>query len=131
MKDKIKEKLKEIYDPEMPISVWDMGLIYDIQVNGNNAYILMTLTTPHCPMGEKIREDVKNGVEEVEGINKAEVEFTFEPQWTPEMIKKEEKDDNYSKCSSCGTSEKERALVHINYQGEKKLLCKECFDKEL
>lgn len=80
------EVLKTCYDPEIPINIVDLGLIYDVVVIGDRAHIKMTLTTPGCPMCDFIAEDVKRKVETVEGIDKVVVELVWDPPWTPDRI---------------------------------------------
>ncbi|WP_445475767.1 metal-sulfur cluster assembly factor [Methanococcoides methylutens] len=87
-KEDIKEVLKKCYDPEMPINIVDLGLVYDVDVEGDRAYIKMTLTTPGCPMGSMIVDNVRQKVESIDGINKAEIELVWDPPWTPDRISK-------------------------------------------
>lgn len=88
-KKAVLEVLKTVFDPEMPISILDLGLIYDIDVKEDLVHIKMTLTTPHCPMSAVIVKDVKQKVETIEGVNKADVELVWDPIWNPYMISKE------------------------------------------
>ena len=83
--------LKQCFDPEIPIDLWNLGLIYKIDIlsksnNTNDIYILMTLTTPGCTMGQYMSDDIKSKVESIEGINNATVEVTFDPPWEPDMM---------------------------------------------
>ena len=85
--DKIIEKLKEIYDPEIPVDIYELGLIYDVLVNeDNDAKILMTLTSPNCPVAETLPVEVEEKVKVIPEINNAEVEITFDPPWKPDMM---------------------------------------------
>ncbi len=87
LEKQIIEALKNVYDPEVPVNIYELGLIYEINLDDeNNAKILMTLTAPNCPVAESLPVDVKEKVEAVEGINNAEVEITFEPPWDQDMI---------------------------------------------
>ena len=91
MKDKIIEILKQCYDPELPIDLWSLGLIYEISSkeleNGKNEVnIIMTLTTPGCMMGEHMANDIKNKLESLNEIESAHVEITFNPPWEPSMM---------------------------------------------
>ena len=91
MKAKIIDILKQCYDPEIPIDLWNLGLIYDINVtttenNKNDVKITMSLTTPGCTMGQHMADDIKNKVKALEKINNIEVTVTFDPPWTPEMM---------------------------------------------
>ena len=91
MKAKIIEILKQCYDPEIPIDLWNLGLIYDIDMtttenDKNDVKITMSLTTPGCTMGQHMADDIKNKVKALEKINNIEVTVTFDPPWTPEMM---------------------------------------------
>ena len=91
MKAKIIDILKQCYDPEIPIDLWNLGLIYDIDMtttenNKNDVKITMSLTTPGCTMGQHMADDIKNKVKALEKINNIEVTVTFDPPWTPEMM---------------------------------------------
>jgi FeS assembly SUF system protein len=90
--DKIVGVLKTIYDPEIPGDIYELGLIYDVMVNENNeAKILMTLTSPNCPVAESLPLDVEEKVKSLEEIKDAEVEITFDPTWTQDMMSEEAK----------------------------------------
>ena len=92
LKDKIVRAIKTVFDPEIPVDVYELGLIYDIQINsGNNVHILMTLTSPNCPASETIPADVKNRVEMIKEINEVEVEITFDPPYSQELMSEEAK----------------------------------------
>jgi FeS assembly SUF system protein len=83
----IVEKLKEVYDPEIPVNIYEIGLIYEVNVSEDGrAHILMTLTSPNCPVAEILPMEVKEKAEEVEDVKEAEVELTFEPPWTMDML---------------------------------------------
>ena len=91
MKAKIVDILKQCYDPEIPIDLWNLGLIYDIDMtttenDKNDVKITMSLTTPGCTMGQHMADDIKNKVKTLEKINNIEVTVTFDPPWTPEMM---------------------------------------------
>ena len=92
--DVIIDVLKQCYDPEIPIDLWSLGLIYkiDISENSNNKtdiHIVMTLTTPGCTMGQHMADDIKSKLENIDDINQATVEVTFDPEWQPEMMSDE------------------------------------------
>ena len=90
--DKIVNVLKTIYDPEIPVDIYELGLIYDVFVSDeNNAKILMTLTSPNCPVAESLPRDVEEKVKTLKQINECEVEITFDPTWTQEMMSEEAK----------------------------------------
>jgi FeS assembly SUF system protein len=92
LEQKIIDTLKTIYDPEIPINIYDIGLIYEINIdNDNNVSILMTLTTPNCPVAESLPAEVKEKTASVEGVNKADLELTFEPPWDQDMLSEEAK----------------------------------------
>ena len=87
MKEKVSEVLNSIYDPEIPVNIWELGFIYKLEVNKNNdVYILMTLTAPNCPVAESLPMEVKTKVAMIPGVNKVEVEVTFDPPWEMEMM---------------------------------------------
>ena len=86
----IVKALKTVYDPEIPVNVYDLGLIYKIDVDDEkNVQIDMTLTAPGCPLADFIMEDVRMKVEAVEGVNHVEVNLVFEPEWNREMMSEE------------------------------------------
>lgn len=86
--------LKNIFDPEIPVNIFDLGLIYEIDIQeDNNAHILMTLTSPNCPVAESLPQEVKERVASVKGIRNVEVEITFDPPWDKEMMSEEAKLD--------------------------------------
>ena len=90
--NKIVGVLKTIYDPEIPVDIYELGLIYDVFVNDeNNAKILMTLTSPNCPVAESLPLEIEEKVKSLKEINNAEVEITFDPTWTQEMMSDEAK----------------------------------------
>ncbi len=75
--------LKEIYDPEIPVNIYDLGLIYNVEVNDGHALVTMTLTTPHCPVAESMPAEVELRVGSVPGVGDAEVVLVWEPAWDP------------------------------------------------
>ena len=81
------ETLKTIFDPEIPVNIYELGLIYEVKLDDDfNAHVLMTLTTPNCPVAESMPAEVKERVSEIDGIKSAEVELTFEPPWDKDMM---------------------------------------------
>jgi FeS assembly SUF system protein len=87
MRERIIEALKTCYDPEIPIDIWELGLIYDIDIaSTNDVVVTMTLTTPHCPAAETLPVDVENKVSAVEGVASVKIELTWEPAWSPQMM---------------------------------------------
>ena len=98
--------IKEVYDPEIPVNVYDLGLIYELTINKEHEVsILMTFTAPNCPMADQVLAEVKQGVEAVPGIAKCTIDLTFEPQWDRSMLSEEARielgmdydEDDYSK----------------------------------
>lgn len=85
---KIIAALRSVFDPEIPVNIYDLGLIYNLQVSEgtNDVYILMTLTTPNCPVAEDMPGQVQEAVKLVEGVGEVRVELTFEPPWDKEML---------------------------------------------
>ena len=75
--------LQEIYDPEIPVNIYDLGLIYNVEISEGSAIVTMTLTTPHCPVAESMPQEVQLRVETVPGIRDAEVNLVWEPAWSP------------------------------------------------
>ncbi|MEZ5585236.1 MAG: SUF system Fe-S cluster assembly protein [Candidatus Competibacteraceae bacterium] len=81
------EALKNVYDPEIPVNIYDLGLIYELDVhNDGQVYVAMTLTAPACPVAGAMPEWVKDAVESVDGVESAEVELVWEPPWSTEMM---------------------------------------------
>ena len=87
--DLIIEQLKEVYDPEIPVNIYDLGLVYSIDIEGDEAKILMTLTAPNCPAADMILSDVEYMSKKVEGVESCKVEITFEPAWDKSMMSEE------------------------------------------
>tara|TARA_B100000700_G_scaffold172464_1_gene190549 strand:- start:56 stop:352 length:297 start_codon:yes stop_codon:yes gene_type:complete len=86
IKEKIINEIRKIYDPELPVNIYELGLIYDIQVKGNKAEIKMTLTTPNCPVAESLPKEVKEGAMQVEGINDVDLQLVWDPPWNKDMM---------------------------------------------
>ena len=90
--EKIVNVLKSIYDPEIPVDIYELGLIYDVFVNEDyDVKILMTLTTPNCPVAETLPLEVEEKVKSLNAVKSAEVEITFDPPWTQELMSEEAK----------------------------------------
>ena len=86
-KEQIIEEIKKIYDPELPVNIYELGLIYDIRVKDERfAIIKMTLTTPNCPVAESLPKEVKDGVMQVEGIVDVDLELVWDPPWNKDMM---------------------------------------------
>ena len=89
--EQVIEILKQCYDPEIPIDLWNLGLIYHIEIKDfkndlKNIHIIMSLTTPGCHMGESMANDIKSKLEATDFVNDAKVDITFDPSWTPELM---------------------------------------------
>ena len=92
LKEKIIKEIKKVYDPEIPVNIYELGLIYDIMINENyDVKIMMTLTTPNCPVAETLPVDVEEKVKTVKGVNDVKVEITFEPAWSQDLMSDEAK----------------------------------------
>jgi FeS assembly SUF system protein len=88
----IVKKLKTIYDPEIPVDIYELGLIYDVMVNTDyEVKILMTLTSPNCPVAESLPREVEDKVKSIEHVKDAEVEITFDPPWSKDLMSDEAK----------------------------------------
>jgi FeS assembly SUF system protein len=86
IKEKIIKEIKTIYDPEIPVNIYDLGLIYDVQVDKKKAKIKMTLTSPNCPVAESLPKDVKDVAMQVEEIEEVDLELVWEPPWSKDMM---------------------------------------------
>jgi len=88
--EKVVKVLKTIYDPEIPVDIYELGLIYDVFLNeDNDVKILMTLTSPNCPVAESLPQEVKDKVAEIDGVKSSDVEMTFEPPWSKDLMSEE------------------------------------------
>ena len=87
LKEKIIGEIKKIYDPEIPVNIYDLGLIYDVKVDDQkNVEVIMTLTTPNCPVAESLPMEVENTVKEVKEVKKVNLELVWDPPWDKSMI---------------------------------------------
>jgi len=87
LKDQIITEIKKIYDPEIPVNIYELGLIYDIKVeNKNTAKVKMTLTSPNCPVAESLPKEVKDCIMQVEGIDKVDLDLVWDPPWDKSMM---------------------------------------------
>lgn len=92
LEDQIVEMLKSVYDPEIPVDVYELGLIYEVKINDDaHVDIIMTLTTPNCPVAESLPKEVEDKVASVEGVKDAKVEIVFDPPWDKDMMSEEAK----------------------------------------
>ena len=86
IKNKIIDEIKKIYDPEIPVNIYELGLIYDIKIDNRKAQIKMTLTTPNCPVAESLPKEVKEGAMQVEEIDEVDLELVWDPPWNKNMM---------------------------------------------
>ena len=84
--ENVRDVLKNVYDPEIPINVLDLGLIYEVKVDEGNVYVQMTLTAPGCGMGPMIAQQAEWAISELDGVEDVQVEMVFDPPWSPELI---------------------------------------------
>lgn len=92
IEERIIKMLKTVYDPEIPVNIYDLGLVYKVDVQDDGTTVIdMTLTAPNCPAAEFIMEDVRQKVESVEGVTTATVNLVFEPEWNKDMMSEEAK----------------------------------------
>jgi len=88
--EEIIKELKTVYDPEIPVDIYELGLVYDVQISDDaDVLVLMTLTSPNCPVAESLPMEVEEKVKGVEGVKYAKIELTFEPTWTKDMMSEE------------------------------------------
>ena len=87
LKEKIINEIKKIYDPEIPVNIYELGLIYDIKIEkDNDVKVKMTLTTPNCPVAESLPKEVKDSIMEIKEVNKVDLELVWEPPWDKSMM---------------------------------------------
>jgi FeS assembly SUF system protein len=92
LRDRIEETLRTVFDPEIPVNIFDLGLVYEIRIDdGGKIKITMTLTAPACPVAGEIVQDVQTKIEALEGVADCHVQLTFDPPWTKEMMTEEAK----------------------------------------
>lgn len=92
IEEKIVDMLKTVYDPEIPVNVYDLGLIYKIDLQDSGEVVIdMTLTAPNCPSADFIMEDIRQKIESVDGITSAQINLVFEPEWDKDMMTEEAK----------------------------------------
>jgi metal-sulfur cluster biosynthetic enzyme len=91
--DVIVEALREVYDPELHYNIYDLGLVYDITIADGNVGVLMTLTTPACPIGPMLSEQLQETLRLIPGIKDVDIQWTFDPAWNPDMMTDEAKAD--------------------------------------
>lgn len=92
LEDSVINVIKTIYDPEIPVNIYELGLIYDIRINDNpDIEVDMTLTSPNCPVAESLPQEVKSKIELIEGVKSVEINLLFDPPWDKDMMSEEAK----------------------------------------
>ncbi len=86
LKEKVITEIKKIYDPEIPVNIYELGLIYDIIVNNSEVQVKMTLTTPNCPVAESLPKEVKDSILEIKEVSKVDLDLVWEPPWDKSMM---------------------------------------------
>ena len=86
LKEKVIAEIKKIYDPEIPVNIYELGLIYDIDIKAKDVKIKMTLTTPNCPVAESLPKEVKDSIMELKEVNKVDLDLVWEPPWDKSMM---------------------------------------------
>lgn len=86
LKEKVITEIKKIYDPEIPVNIYELGLIYDIKIKDKNVQVKMTLTTPNCPVAESLPKEVKDSIMELKEVNKVDLDLVWDPPWDKSMM---------------------------------------------
>ena len=86
LKEKIINEIKKIYDPEIPVNIYELGLIYDISIKDKDVSVKMTLTTPNCPVAESLPNEVKNSIKEIKEVKDVDLKLVWEPPWDKSMM---------------------------------------------
>ena len=86
LKEKVIAEIKKIYDPEIPVNIYELGLIYDVSINEKEVKVKMTLTTPNCPVAESLPKEVKDSIINIDGVNKVDLDLVWEPPWDKSMM---------------------------------------------
>ena len=86
LKEKVIAEIKKIYDPEIPVNIYELGLIYDININNNEVKVKMTLTTPNCPVAESLPKEVKDSIMQIEEVDKVDLDLVWDPPWDKSMM---------------------------------------------
>ena len=156
LKAEIIDALREVYDPEIPINVYDLGLIYTIEPNNGQVHIKMSLTSPTCPTADYIQEMITSAISAVQGVKDVEIELTFEPRWTPDRVSEDAReelglgesdkdkkakmdpaitnvfggtDENTKQeniCVKCMVPDTKVPLLKTSFNGKEKLFCSNC-----
>ena len=86
LKEKVIAEIKKIYDPEIPVNIYELGLIYDVSIIEKNVKVKMTLTSPNCPVAESLPKEVKESIMEIDGVDKVDLDLVWEPPWDKSMM---------------------------------------------
>ncbi len=86
LKEKVITEIKKIYDPEIPVNIYELGLIYDIKIKDKDVQVKMTLTTPNCPVAESLPKEVKDSILELKDVNKVDLDLVWDPPWDKSMM---------------------------------------------
>ena len=86
LKEKVSKEIKKIYDPEIPVNIYELGLIYDIKIKDKDVQVKMTLTTPNCPVAESLPKEVKDSIMELKEVNKVDLDLVWDPPWDKSMM---------------------------------------------
>ena len=86
LKEKVIAEIKKIYDPEIPVNIYELGLIYDVSIIEKNVKVKMTLTTPNCPVAESLPKEVKESIMEIDEVDKVDLDLVWEPPWNKSMM---------------------------------------------
>ena len=86
LKEKVITEIKKIYDPELPVNIYELGLIYDIKIKDKDVQVKMTLTTPNCPVAESLPKEVKDSIMELKEVNKVDLDLVWDPPWDKSMM---------------------------------------------
>ena len=86
LKEKVIDEIKKIYDPEIPVNIYELGLIYDVSIIEKNVKVKMTLTTPNCPVAESLPKEVKESIMEIDEVDKVDLDLVWEPPWDKSMM---------------------------------------------
>ena len=86
LKNKVIDEIKKIFDPEIPVNIYELGLIYDISIKDKDVSVKMTLTTPNCPVAESLPKEVKDSILEIKEVNKVDLDLVWDPPWDKSMM---------------------------------------------
>ena len=86
LKEKVISEIKKIYDPEIPVNIYELGLIYDVSIENHDVKVKMTLTTPNCPVAESLPKEVKDSIKEIKEVNDVSLDLVWDPPWDKSMM---------------------------------------------